>query len=194
MSAKLQAGTSTPSLSCPVTPLSQAFDPFDGEPYAVYSRARREEPVFYSPRIGYWVVTRYADVERIMLDSDTFSATNVLELFKPICPAAAKIAIESDVRISLSIVDEDPPIHIRHRKAPRKPFSPTQIVKLEPRVREWVTQDEFNNLAAYFHSRLRGTQKGARHIRPRGTILRSRRLSRQERGGDVFECRSVSSI
>jgi hypothetical protein len=140
MSTNHEAGTRTSVASCPVTHMSQAFDPFDGEPYALYTQARREEPVFYSPQIGYWVVTRYEDIERIMLDSETFSAANVLELFKPLCPAAAKIAIKSGVRISPSMVDEDPPIHSRKRKALRKPFSPAQIAKLEPRVRELVTQ------------------------------------------------------
>ena len=124
----------------PVTGLGEVFDPFDGDPYAVYARARREEPVFYSPAIGYWVVTRYADIERIMLDSETFSAANVLDMVKPLCPAAAKIAIEAGVRISPSIVDEDPPIHTRKRKALRRPFSPKEVAKLEPRIRELVTE------------------------------------------------------
>jgi cytochrome P450 len=125
---------------CPVTGLGETFDPFDGDPYAFYARARREEPVFYSPAIGYWVITRYADVERVMLDSETFSAAIVLEMVKPLCPAAAAIAIESGVKISPSIVDEDPPVHTRKRKALRRPFSPKEVAKLEPRIRHFVTQ------------------------------------------------------
>jgi len=124
---------------CPVTGMGAAFDPFDGDPYAIYAQARREEPIFYSPQIGYWVVTRYDDVEKIMLDSETFSAANVLDLIKPLCPEAAKIAMESGVRISPSLVDEDPPIHSRKRRALRGPFSPKEVAKLEPRIRHFVT-------------------------------------------------------
>lgn len=136
------ASTKVPAAStkCPMTGLSQVFDAFDGDPYEVYARARREEPVFYAPEIGYWVVTRYEDVQRVMLDSEAFSAANVLELVKPLCPAALAIAIDSGVRVSPSIVDEDPPIHTRKRKALRRPFSPAEIAKLEPRIRHFVTE------------------------------------------------------
>ena len=41
MSIKHEAGTSTPGLSCPVVQLSKAFDPFDSEPYPIYTQARR---------------------------------------------------------------------------------------------------------------------------------------------------------
>jgi cytochrome P450 len=124
---------------CPLSHISATFDAFDGDSYGFYARARKEEPVFYSPQLDYWVVTRYEDVERVMLDAETFSAANVLEMLKPLCPEALKIAVDSGVRISPSIVDEDPPIHTRKRKALRGPFSPSAIAKLEPRVRQLVT-------------------------------------------------------
>ena len=37
---------------------------------------RPAEPVFYAPSLDYYVVTRYADVERVFLDPETFSAAN----------------------------------------------------------------------------------------------------------------------
>jgi cytochrome P450 len=125
---------------CPVSHIGESFDAFDGDSYAFYARAREEEPVFYSPQIGYWVVTRFDDVQRVMLDSDEFSAANVLEMIKPLCPEALKIAIDAGVKISPSIVDEDPPVHTRKRRALRAPFAPSQIAKLEPRIRLLVTQ------------------------------------------------------
>lgn len=124
---------------CPVSRIGQSFDAFDGDPYAFYARAREEEPVFYSPQIGYWVVTRYDDVRRVMLDSDTFSAANVLEMIKPLCPEALRIAVDAGIKISPSIVDEDPPVHTRKRRALRAPFAPAQIARMEPRVRALVT-------------------------------------------------------
>ncbi len=123
---------------CPVSHLGKSFDAFDGDSYAFYARARQEEPVFYSAQIGYWVVTRYEDVQRVMLDSDTFSASNVLEMIKPLCPEAAKIAGDAGIKISPSIVDEDPPVHTRKRRALRVPFGPGPIAKLEPRIRKLV--------------------------------------------------------
>jgi cytochrome P450 len=132
--------TSAQKGRCPVTGLGEIFDAFDGDPYAVYRRARSEEPVFFSQQIGYWVVTRYDDVRRILLDHETFSATNALELVKPLCPAAGRVVAESGLRVSPSMVDQDPPEHTKYRKLWRKPFTREEVVKLEPRIRELVSR------------------------------------------------------
>jgi cytochrome P450 len=51
---------------CPVSPRAAEFDPFgDGyqqDPPEYVRWAREQEPVFYSPKLGYWVVTRYDDI------------------------------------------------------------------------------------------------------------------------------------
>jgi cytochrome P450 len=87
-----------------------------------------------------WVVTRYNDVRDIFLDSATFSAGVALELFKPLCPAAAQVVVKSGLQINPSMVDQDPPIHTRYRKLWRKPFTSEEIAKLEPRIRALVTR------------------------------------------------------
>jgi cytochrome P450 len=62
---------------CPVTGLGGEFDPFTdpylSNPYEFFCRARLQEPVFYSPEIDHWVVARYDDIKRILLDPATFS-------------------------------------------------------------------------------------------------------------------------
>ena len=130
----------TTESKCPVSPIGSRFDPFDGDPYDFYTMARREEPIFYNPQLGYWVVTRYNDVRQIFLDSATFSAAVALELFEPLCPAAAQVVVESGLQVSPSMVDQDPPAHTRYRKLWRKPLTLEEISKLEPRVRELVTR------------------------------------------------------
>jgi cytochrome P450 len=51
-------------------PVHESFDPLSPEyladPYAVLASLPLEEgPVFYAPSIGYYVVTRYADVMQV---------------------------------------------------------------------------------------------------------------------------------
>jgi len=130
----------TTESKCPVTHIGNGFDPFDGDPYDFYAMARREEPIFYNPQLGYWVVTRYSDVRQIFLDSATFSAAVALELIKPLCPAAAQVVVDSGLRFNPAMVDQDPPIHTRYRKLWRKPFTAEEIGKLEPRIRALVTR------------------------------------------------------
>lgn len=128
---------------CPMHGVGERFDPFDGEPeriYPLYAEARAQEPVFFSPRLGYWVVTRYDDVKQALGgDPSIFSASNVLELVKPLCPAAGEIAIKHGIVISPSIVDEDPPMHTAHRKSLHKPFARGRMQAMEPLVRELLT-------------------------------------------------------
>jgi cytochrome P450 len=41
----------------------QHFDPFDlSDPFPSYQRLRAEAPVFYDETIGYWIVSRHADI------------------------------------------------------------------------------------------------------------------------------------
>ena len=48
---------------CPISSAGAQYQPFDHDSmYAFMQRARLEEPVFYCAEIGYWVVTRHADV------------------------------------------------------------------------------------------------------------------------------------
>src|SRR5260370_17532845 len=44
------------------------------DPYPLYALARKEEPIFFSPQIGAWVVTRYSDVRSILLQPEIFSS------------------------------------------------------------------------------------------------------------------------
>ena len=63
---------------CPITAMGEAFKPFDApyidDPYTLMAQARAEEPVFYSPEIDHWIVTRYEDVKAILRDPKTFSS------------------------------------------------------------------------------------------------------------------------
>ena len=72
---------------CPVSASAAEFDPFgDGyqqDPPEYVRWAREREPVFFSPRLGYWVVTRYADIRAIFRDNLTFSPSIALEKITP---------------------------------------------------------------------------------------------------------------
>jgi len=54
-------------------PVNAGFDPlspaFLADPFAVLSSLPRDVPVFYAPSIDYYVVTRYADIEAVFLDT-----------------------------------------------------------------------------------------------------------------------------
>lgn len=95
-------------------PIEDIWDPLN--PHTMYDfsiRARAEQPVFYNLRLGFWVVTRYEDIDEIenLTGGDTVSANGALTLIKPPCPAALEVIIEAGIKVDNSIVDEDPPDH-----------------------------------------------------------------------------------
>jgi cytochrome P450 len=59
--------TTAPAPGCPV---DESFDPlspgFLADPFAVMAKAGA--PIFFAPSIGYYVVTRYKDVEEVFRD------------------------------------------------------------------------------------------------------------------------------
>ena len=65
----------------PGCPVHETFDPpgaaFSRGPFAVMDELPLEEtPGFYAPSLGYHVVTRHADVERVFLDPPTPAAAD----------------------------------------------------------------------------------------------------------------------
>jgi cytochrome P450 len=130
--------------ACPVSQFAQSFDPFEDaylqDPYSVFARARREEPVFYAPGIDYWVVSRYDDVHAVLADKVTFSADEATRPLKDVCPAAGQKLAEAEVAEHPYLVNEDDPVHTPRRMILRQKLTPKEVAKLEPKVRQFVTQ------------------------------------------------------
>ena len=46
---------------------------YHDDPHAVYARMRREAPVYWYDRGGFWAVTRYDDIKQVSKDTDNYS-------------------------------------------------------------------------------------------------------------------------
>ena len=69
---------------CPMR--REDFDPFDlSDPFPSYQRLRAETPVFYDETIGYWIVSRYADIKAVFEDWRSFSSENAQAPMRPLC-------------------------------------------------------------------------------------------------------------
>ncbi len=130
--------------TCPVSGIGAEFDPFRdpylSDPYSFWARARREEPVFYSPEIDYWVVTRYRDVKAIFADPKTFSASIVQNPIAPLSPKVVAMLREGGFGAVPAMSNADPPVHTRIRKFTGQPFTPRRVAHLEADVRRIVTR------------------------------------------------------
>ena len=120
-------------------PVDETFDPLDpdylADPYPYYSRFRKEAPIFYAPKIDFWVISRHEDIQRIVKDPETFSNARVQEPLYPITAEALE-KLKEGVRVTPTTSTADPPLHMRTRKHAARAFSAKRVAGLEGRIRE----------------------------------------------------------
>lgn len=111
------------------------YDPYDvdigRDPYPVFRRLREEAPLYFNEAYDFYAVSRYEDVERGLVDRDTFISGRggILELIK------ANIEMPPGV-----VIFEDPPTHTIHRSLLSRVFTPKKVAALEPKIRELCVQ------------------------------------------------------
>lgn len=119
------------------------FDPFApdqlDDPYPVYAQARREQPVFYSPRFDMWFVTRYDDICTVLKQPHAFSSAEALESTS-ILPDQVNAVLATGYVKFQSLVQTDPPDHARVRAVFGKALTPQRVAALEPKIRELTNQ------------------------------------------------------
>ncbi|WP_323122687.1 cytochrome P450/oxidoreductase [Burkholderia alba] len=129
---------------CPVSARAAQFDPFgDGyqqNPPEYVRWSREQEPVFYSPALGYWVVTRYDDIKAIFRDNLTFSPSIALEKITPTGPEANRVLASYGYAMNRTLVNEDEPAHMPRRRLLMEPFTPDHLKRHEPLVRRLVRE------------------------------------------------------
>jgi len=111
------------------------YDPYDVElnidPYPMFARLREEAPLYYNPEHDFYAVSRYDDVNKAVIDHETFISGRgaLLEIIK------------SGMEIPPgTLIFEDPPIHNIHRNLLSRMFTPRKIAALEPQIREFTAR------------------------------------------------------
>ncbi|CCK32387.1 hypothetical protein BN159_8009 [Streptomyces davaonensis JCM 4913] len=107
-------------------------DAFQRAPEEVYAELRHRSPVHHSRLLDCWVVTRYADVARVLRDHTVFRSSpdaTTQDLVDPY------VTLDPG-RPSLFMLD--PPDHTRLRGAVREAFAPEALRRLTPRLEECV--------------------------------------------------------
>jgi len=93
------------------------------DPYPTYWRMRQQQPVVYDQEQQAWLVFRYADVERVFSDGQTFSSRT------PCCPFTTDFH---------SFYRMDPPELQQYRSLVSPPFTPLAVARLTDRMRGMV--------------------------------------------------------
>ncbi|MBD3887355.1 cytochrome P450 [Phormidium tenue FACHB-886] len=137
----------TEAPKCPVAHLRapEQFNPFTPHfnlsPQSAFMAAQREQPVFFSPVMNMWVVTRYDDLKAVMQNTDTFTSGGAFSAPAVVSPETLKMIGGLDhPAFRYSLVNSDPPAHTRFRNTFQRAFTPRQVAILEPQIRELIHQ------------------------------------------------------
>jgi cytochrome P450 len=151
--------TPAPGSACPI---DEAFDPlspeFLADPYAVMAALppAAERPVFFATSIGYYVVTRHAEIEHVFRQPGIYSAAVAQAPLLPLVPEAQRILLAGGHKPQPSMVSLDEPEHARLRKPAARAFSMARVNAMVPAIESTTArlldavagQDEFDLVAA----------------------------------------------
>lgn len=121
------------------------------DPHGIFKRLRAEDPMHQHGTFGYWVMTRYDDIQEALTDTGTYSSAkgDTLEFIMnntEIPPGA--------------LIFEDPPTHTMRRSLLMRMFKPKRIANLEAMIRDYcrrtldplVEQGEFDVIKELSHT------------------------------------------
>ncbi|MBW8486070.1 cytochrome P450 [Actinomadura parmotrematis] len=103
-----------------------SYSPYDyavhDDPYPVYARLRDEAPLYRNDALGFWALSRHADVARAFRDHETFSSSHGVSV--------EPSAWGPQAHRTMSFLALDPPRHTRMRSLVSKGFTPRRVKEM----------------------------------------------------------------
>lgn len=125
--------------TCPAEDMAAAFDFFEGpylaDPAEALRWSRERLPVFFSPQLGYWVVTRHDDIKAVFRDNILFSPRNALEKITPASQEAMDVLASYGYAMNRTMVNEDEPAHMARRRVLMDHFLPENLETKQDMIR-----------------------------------------------------------
>ncbi|WP_340317076.1 cytochrome P450 [Rhizorhabdus argentea] len=108
-------------------------------PFPVYDKLRDEQPVFHDPGTGHYVLTRYDDVRKALMNPSVLS--NRTPFLGDRWTPEANAMFESEGWLPMdTLVSNDPPSHRTYRTLVDKVFTTAKVTGLEPRISEIIAE------------------------------------------------------
>ncbi|QRK04207.1 cytochrome P450 [Archangium violaceum] len=106
---------------------------FRANPYPFFAELRRQPTLSNVDPLGFWAVSRYADVLHVLKNPQLFSSTGNRAPAEPEWLGRSNPFADSMVMV-------DPPRHTRLRALVNRSFGPTALSRMEPRIRAYAEQ------------------------------------------------------
>ena len=102
-------------------------------PYPFYQRARNEQPIFYSPSLNAYVITRYNDLLNVLKNPKIFSSAKSLQSAGNLTPEVMFVLQQGFPFVSL--INSDGEQHKRLRTPFLEMFASKRMIKAEDSIR-----------------------------------------------------------
>lgn len=102
------------------------------DPYPTYERMREEAPLYRNDEIGFWALSRHADVLAGFKNTENLSNAWGVSL--------EPSAHTPDAKRMMSFLGMDPPEHDIMRALVSRGFTPRRVAEMEPRIRELAVE------------------------------------------------------
>src|ERR1700736_3612212 len=119
------------------TALDPRNDEFRSDPFPVFARLRREDPVHWSDIVGGWVLTRYAEVVATLRDP-RLSSDRITPFFDGLVPEQRAEMQHLVTSLRSWAVFSDPPQHTRLRRLFNKAFTSRAVEGLSADIERMV--------------------------------------------------------
>jgi len=109
-------------------------------PYPLYARIRSEDPVHWDEPMGFWALTRYADVVSALHESRFSKAQGMAAALNRLPEAERETAAPVYRSFSRQMLYADPPYHTKLRGLVNKAFTPRVVQRLRPHIQQVVDE------------------------------------------------------
>lgn len=103
------------------------------EPAALWEEVRAEHPVFYSDELGMWVVSRYEDVQAVLLEPNLFTSARSFDPARALPPRVQQV-LDAGWTNAL-IVNIDQPVHTPLRRAVNRALTHRRVEQSSETIR-----------------------------------------------------------
>jgi hypothetical protein len=108
------------------------------DPYPFYTQLRSQDPVHWDESMGFWVLTRFADIASVYGDVRFSRAQGLRRGFERLPEVEQRIAEPVYHSFSKTMFYSDPPYHTRLRGLVNNAFTPNAVEQMRPHVQRIV--------------------------------------------------------
>ena len=109
-------------------------------PYPFYEKLRDQDPVHWDEELGFWVLTRYTDIDSLYTDERFSRAQGLMRNFQRLSESEQQIVEPVYHSFAKTVFYADPPYHTHLRGLMNHAFTPRRVERLRPYIQQTVNE------------------------------------------------------